>query len=210
MLGPAVAHGIVDRNRKICARRSQQPLFDRFPRGQAVGKADDGKIVRQGRTQHRAAAACGREPGNYFDFRLGTFPAQLIDERRHAVNAAVARADDAHLPALPRQIQRQLAALCLLRHGRFKKCLSGIAVLDEVDIDRVPNDCVAGGERTVCADGHIFKITGADAHNKNLTQSVPPNAPARRRQSRRPSQFLKRAAAPRRAWPPARRRCPHL
>ena len=208
MLGPAVAHGVVDGDRKIRARSGQQPLFDRFPRGQAVGKADDGKIVRQRGAQHRAAAARSREPGNHFDFRFHAFPAQLIDERRHAVNAAVARADDADLLAVSRQIQRQLAAPGLLGHGRFKKRLSGIAVLDEIDIDRIPHDRVAGRERTVCADGHIFKITGADAHNKNLTQSVPPNAPARRRRSRRPSQFLKRAAAPRPPWPPARRRYP--
>ena len=36
-------------------------------------------------------------------------------------------------------------------------------------------------ERAVGADGHVFKISGADAHNKYLTQSLPPNARWQRR-----------------------------
>lgn len=36
MLGSSVACGVVDRNRKIRLRGGKQPLFNRFPRGQAV------------------------------------------------------------------------------------------------------------------------------------------------------------------------------
>lgn len=137
--------------------------------------------MRQRRAQHRAAGACGSQTRDRFDFRLHAFSAQLEDQRCHAVDAAVAGADEAHGFSLARQIERQLAAGDLLRHGRLIERLSGVAVLDQIDIDRIPDDGVAGAKRAVGADGHVFKISGADAHNKYLTQSLPPNARWQRR-----------------------------
>ena len=108
--------------------------------------------MRQRRAQHRAAGACGSQTRDRFDFRLHAFSAQLEDQRCHAVDAAVAGADEAHGFSLARQIERQLAAGDLLRHGRLIERLSGVAVLDQIDIDRIPDDGVAGAKRAVGAD----------------------------------------------------------
>ena len=62
-------------------------------------------------------------------------------------------------------------------------------------------------ERAVGADGHVFKISGADAHNKYLTQSLPPMFPPRPQWSRRFPHTSEPEAAPRPASPPVRRRC---
>ena len=63
-------------------------------------------------------------------------------------------------------------------------------------------------ERAVGADGHIFKVAGADAHDLYLTQSVPPKVPRRRRRSRRPAPVFAPAAARRHRVPRAHRRYP--
>ena len=210
VLRPAVAGRVIQDDGQIRLSGAQQPLFDRFPRREAVGKADDGKIMRQRRTQQRAAAARGGEARDGLHLRLLRLAAQLIDQRGHAVDAAVAGADQADGLPCRGQLERHAAAFGLLRHGGGKQLFAGIAVLDQVDVDRVAHDHVARGQRAVGADGHIFKVAGADAHDLYLTQSVPPKVPRRRRRSRRPAPVFAPAAARRHRAPRAHRRYPRL
>lgn len=81
VLRPAVAGGVIQDDGQIRLSGAQQPLFDRFPWREAVGEADDGKIMRQRRTQQRAAAARGGEARDGLHLRLLRLAAQLIDQR---------------------------------------------------------------------------------------------------------------------------------
>ena len=207
MCGPRTARGIVKGDGQVGLCRVRQALFDGLPRRQAVAQADDGKIVRQRRAQKRRGAARRRQAGDDLDLRLFALAAQLVHERRHAVNAAVARADHGRGLARARKFERKRAALCLLRHGRFIKRLVRIALLHKVNINSVADDGVARLQRAVGADRHILIAAGADAHHDHFTQRKPPNAPPPRRRSRRPPQSFSPIISPRRASLRARRRC---
>ena len=148
----------------------RQALFDGLPRRQPVAQADDGEIVCQRCAQQRRGAARRSQAGDDLDLRLFALAAQLVHERRHAVNAAVARADHGRGLARARKFERKRAALCLLRHGRFIKRLVRIALLHKVDINSVTNDGVASAQRAVGADRHILIASRADAHHDHFTQ----------------------------------------
>ena len=136
--------------------------------------------MRQRRAEHRAAAARGGQPGDDLDLRLAVLAAQLIDQRGHAVDPAVAGADEGHGFPVLRKLERHLAAPGFLRHRRGDQLFAGIAILDQVDIDRIAHNHIAFRQRAVCADGHILIVSGADAHYEYLSQSLPPNVPPRR------------------------------
>ena len=63
------------------------------------------------------------------------------------------------------QLERHAAAFGLLRHGGGKQLFAGIAVLDQIDVDRVAHDHVAFPQGLVRRQGHILFVSGADAHN---------------------------------------------
>ena len=170
MLGAGAARGIVKRDSKIRLRRMRKAFLDGLPRRQPVAQADDGKIVRQRCAQQCRGAARRGQAGDHLDLRLPAFAAQLVNKRRHAVNAAVTRADHGRGLARARKFERKRAALCLLRHGRFIKRLVRIALLHKVDINSVTNDGVASAQRAVGADRHILIASRADAHHDHFTQ----------------------------------------
>ena len=202
-----MARRVVDRNGKVALRRAAQPVFNGLPWRQPVGQTDDREIMRQRRAEHRTAAARGGQPGDDLDLRLAVLAAQLIDQRGHAVDPAVAGADERHgFPAL-REVERHLAAPGLLRHRRGDQLLAGIAVLHQIDIDRVTGDHITRFQRPVGTNSPVFLISGADAHDKYLTQSLPPMFPPRPQWSRRFPHTSEPEAAPRPASPPVRRRC---
>ena len=56
MLRAALGGGVVEGQREIALGGARQPLFDDFPRGEAVREGDDAEIVGQRGPQYRAAA----------------------------------------------------------------------------------------------------------------------------------------------------------
>ena len=147
-------------------------------------------------TQQRPAAASGSQAGHHGDFRGGAAAPQLIHQGSHAINAAVAGADQRHILVL-RFLQRQSAALCLPGHGGGKQLLAGIALLHQIHIHGVAHNQLALPQSTVGSDGHIVIISGANAHDCQFTQSEPPNFPAPRQRLHRPGHiFLQSTAAP--------------
>ena len=171
----ALAAGVIKHDAEIRLGGAREPLFDLLPRRQPVAQTDDGKVVRERRAEQRAAAARGGEAGDDLDLRLGCLAAQLIEQRRHAVNAAVAGADHRNGLSAARRFERHFAALHLAQHRRGEKFLIRVALLHEIDVHGIPDDHVALAQRAVGADRHIFIVSGADAHNSQLTQSAPPN-----------------------------------
>ena len=158
--------------------------------------------------QQGRAAAGGSQAGDHLYSGLCAFSPQFIDQRGHTVDAAVAGAYHGHLFAFPGGIQCHAAAVHLPGHGGAPKLLSGIAFLHQVHIDRIADDGIAFPQHAVRADRHIVIITGADAHNTQLTQNVPPNLSWRRPRSRPHGPSFLPAVFPRPPWRPARRHCP--
>ena len=207
MIRSAVTGRVIQDDGQIRRRRAVQALFDGLPRCQTVAEADDCEIMGQRRTQHRPAAARRRQSRHHLNLRLLRLAPQLIDQRRHAVDAAVTGANHGGGLAAARQLQHQLAALCLPCHGRGVKFLAGIAVPYQIHIDGVPHNGVARLQGLVCPDGHILIAARADAHYNYLAQSAPPNAPPRRRRSLRPALFFVQSAFRHPAAPPVHRHC---
>ena len=208
MVGSAVAGGVVQGDGQIRRRRAVQPLFDGFPRRQPIAEADDRKVVGQRRTQHRCGAASRRQTRYHLNFRLLRLAPQLIDQRRHAVDAAVTGADHGDGLTAARQLQRQLAALGLPCHGGGVKLLAGVAIPHQIHIHRVAYDGVTRPQGGIRPNGHILIAARPDTYYNYLTQSAPPNAPPRRRWSRRPALFFVRSVFRHPAAPPAHRHCP--
>ena len=127
---------------------------------------------------------------------IGSFAAKLVDERSHAVDAAVTGANHGDVLALSGFIDGHLTPLGLPGHRSGHKLLTGIAFLHQIHIHGVADDHIAVLQCPVCPDGHILIVTGANAHNDQLTQSVPPVFPPQLRLSHHLRQFSLRLTYP--------------
>ena len=133
-------------------------------------------------TQQGTAAAGSRQSGNHFHFGLCFLSAQFINQSGHAINAAVTGTDHCNRFPLLSFVNGHLAPLCLPGHRGIEIFLVRIPIPHQIHIYGIADDGIAVLQRPVCPDGHILIITGANAHNDQLTQIVPPNVllPAQR------------------------------
>ena len=190
MVRPSAAGGVIQNNSQVGLCGGIQTLLDGFPGGQAVAQADDCEVVGQRCAQKRRAAAGCRQTGNDLDFGQGAAAAQLVNERRHAVNAAVARADDGRLFAVCGKPQCQLTPFDLAGHAGGQEFFVRIAAPDQLHIHLIADNDVTASQGFVGPDSQIFGIARANAHNIQLIQSAPPDFLPRRRRSRRQSLFF--------------------
>ena len=189
MVGTALAGRVVEHNGQIRGSSSFQAFFNLIPTGKPVTETDNRKIMCKRRAKKRGAAAGGGQSGNNLHLRTDAFTSEFIDQRRHPIDSAVTGTNHRDIFPLVRHINRHLTALGFLRHRRGQKLLIRIALPDQIHIDMIADNDIAGLQRTICPDCHVFVVAGANTHNDHFTQSAPPKFLPQLRLSRHVRQF---------------------
>ena len=174
VIRPVATARVIQRNRKATRRRRAKPPFNRRPRSQLIGEADDGKIPAEGRAEHRRRAERRRHPRHNLDLVALFRHAQ--QERRHTVNLRVARADQRHAPAFPRKQKSLYTPFLFAAHARRHKPLFGKLVPNQLDIRRVAHDHLRTAQCVVRRNRAPLASPRPDAHDLNHTFSSPASA----------------------------------
>ena len=158
----AVAFRVIHGRNEVGLRSGNDAPFDEQPRRHKVGKGDDAEVV-----SHRCAEQCAgllesADAGQHLHLHVtATLVFHLKDEGGHAVNARVARADDADGAPLLGHTEGFLGATSLLLHSAVDaECVRGQVCFDEREIVMVADDrvavseCIDDGRRDVaCRSG---------------------------------------------------------
>ena len=98
----AFAFGIIDCSDKI----GHDSFLDAFPRSHQVAEGNDAEVVAHRCAQQGGCLLKGTDAGQGYDFdRAAPFALHFVDERCHAIDACIARTDDAYRLSLLSQFE---------------------------------------------------------------------------------------------------------
>ena len=100
---------------------------------------------------------------------------QLVDQRGHRVDAGVARAEKAHAPPFPGEVQSGPDPLLLLPERVGVEVFSPRKRPGQVDVELIPHQISRTGEKVLGLGGAPHRIAGAQPDDKKL-----PARPARK------------------------------
>ena len=168
----ALALGVVDGGDEVACCGSLDALLDTKPRRHQVGERDDTQVMADGAAEQSGGLLEGADAREYLYLDLirdALLAHHLIDQGRHAVDASVARGDDADGLALEGVAEGLFGALTLSLHPAVDtQGIGADIVLDKAEVILVSDDHIRGLHGLEYGGGDILGATRADASDDDL------------------------------------------
>ena len=168
----ALALGVVDGGDEVACCGSLDALLDTKPRRHQVGERDDTQVMADGAAEQSSGLLEGADAREYlylYLIRDALLAHHLIDQRRHAVDACIARGDDADGLALEGVAKGLFGALTLSLHPAVDtQGIGADIVLDKAEVILVSDDHIRGLHGLEYGGGDILGATRTDASDDDL------------------------------------------
>ena len=120
----------------------------------------------QRRSQHRRAAARGRDPRNHLNFNGRVLLGHFVHQSRHSVDPGISRTDHRHVLSAGSGRYRGAAACLLLIHSGGNHLLIRKCVANQRNIGRISHHQICLRNGLPGSSSQIFTRAGPQAHNR--------------------------------------------